>query len=672
MTRKLHIELLDSTRKPFAQGAVFGDAGAYEVVTARASFSYRPSEIAAEAPYDLQFARTGADGLARGSSDVWILKPVDLALGSGTLLFEFLNRGNKRSLQFFNDAAAANNPTAGVDAGNGWLMRRGHVLVSAAWQADVLPGNGRQVLEVPSAWNDGQPLSAPVSAEFIADAPGIRCLPLSAKASTRSLPAHPQHRDEAVLTRRRYPWSDAEVVPRGAWALARIESGGAVGGGDRADSETGIVPSDAHLLLPGGFEPGWIYELRYIAQDPLVLDLGFLLVRDLVSVLRSEGSAPNPLAQGGQSCVRTALAWGRSQAGRAIREFVYRGFNESAEGSRVFDGVLPHVSGAGRVNMNRFSNLDIAASRQYETHAHPADRFPFAYAATVNPVTGRSDAILKRPRTDPLVIHTQTSTEYWNRRGSLVHTDAQGNDLPEPDGVRIFAWTGSQHWADPNTRAVQAGICQNLPNVVASSALLRAALSMLERWVDGEAPPASRHPRRVDGTLVSFDEWRQAFPAIPGVQLPQQPNTLQALDHGTVFEAGIAAPLETPVRAGARFEVLVPACDGDGQDLGGLRPPMAEVAVATFTGWNLRARGFGEGALHDFSGSAIPFPSAADHRRATRDPRPSFEERHGDMERYARAVRDHALDQVSQRLLLREDVDVAVSIALHWARVMNA
>ena len=40
--------------------------------------------------------------------------------------------------------------------------------------------------------------------------------------------------------------------------------------------------------------------------------------------------------------------------------------------------------------MNRFSNLVVAASRQYEDWLNPADRFPFSYAVSEdhNPASG--------------------------------------------------------------------------------------------------------------------------------------------------------------------------------------------------------------------------------------------------------------------------------------------
>src|SRR5262249_57620335 len=106
--------------------------------------------------------------------------------------------------------------------------------------------------------------------------------------------------------------------------------------------------------------------------------------------------------------------------------------------------------GAGMTSINeRFANLTTCGGQQYEDHYNSADRFPFAYASSKDHLTGRTDAILKRPQTDPLVMHTQTATEYWQRHGSLVHTDCEGNDLREPETVRIYLWASSQHFADP-------------------------------------------------------------------------------------------------------------------------------------------------------------------------------------------------------------------------------
>ena len=259
--------------------------------------------------------------------------------------------------------------------------------------------------------------------------------------------------------------------------------------------------------MPGGFEPGWIYELVYEGRDPLVLGLGFVAVRDLVSFLKheardSEGRA-NPVADGGP--MEKAYAFGRSQTGRCIRDAIWRGFNADAAGRRVFDGVLAHVAGCGRMWMNhRFANVVVPAGQQYEDHDNAADSFPFSYAVCTDHLTGKRDAICQRPETDPLIFHSQSATEYWQRRGSLVHTDTEGNDLEQPENVRVYFWSSAPHVADPNQGAPEPGICQSLSNVVQTSMLFRALLDAMDRWASegaraaGEPHPHARrrHPRR--------------------------------------------------------------------------------------------------------------------------------------------------------------------------------
>ena len=84
-------------------------------------------------------------------------------------------------------------------------------------------------------------------------------------------------------------------------------------------------------------------------------------------------------------------------------------------------------------------------SAQQHTNQLDPELFPFAYNILEDPQTGRKDGILKRPRTDPFIIHTQTSTEYWQKRGALVHTDGKGNDIPIHKKVRIYAVASAQH-----------------------------------------------------------------------------------------------------------------------------------------------------------------------------------------------------------------------------------
>ncbi|MCX8997126.1 alpha/beta hydrolase domain-containing protein [Rhizobiaceae bacterium BDR2-2] len=669
MTTPPRIKITDLTQTDFANGVSFGDTGVYETLSGKAEISVDPADPSVSHAYDMALAGRDDDGHVSAQTDIWILRPKDPAKANGTILFEFVNRGNKRCLQFFNNGAPTNRPSSAADAGNGFLMRQGYTVVIAAWQGDVLPGDGRMTIKVPEATGNGTPLSARIKVEFICDTPGVTCLPLSGKTGTYSYPARSLDPAAARLQRRRYPHAQPETLGSDRWSFTQVlGNGGGLARGDVQGGEQALIPSASHIHLPEGFRPGWIYELTYEATRPLVFDMGFIAVRELIAFFKNDRSPANPLAAGG-TLPKFAIAWGRSQSGRCIRDFIYRGFNADYAGRRVFDGMLPHISGAGKTMLNRFANLVVAASRQYEDNLNPADRFPFSYAMSRDHISGRKDAILKRPETDPLVIHTQTASEYWHRRGSLVHTDSRGNDLELPETVRYYYWASSQHWSDPTPAKPPLGICTNHQNIVSTVAFFRGTLLLMQKWLEGEAPPPSRYPKKADGTLVSFEEWRAAFPAIPGTLLPREPNLLPAVDYGPGFDEGAPAPADPAVDANRHYAVLVPATDADGNDRAGLLAPMVQVPLGTYTGWNLRGRGHGYGALHDFSGSYIPFPVSAEERALTGDPRPAILERFDTPQDYSDAIRRAAETLCAEGFYHPDDIEFATAMTLGFGAV---
>src|SRR5262245_49214551 len=176
----------------FADGAAFGTVGPYERLTGVARFAVDPGDASQQGVTDIGLAPTDRDGRVPFAATFSILRPVDLARGNRRLFFDYGNRGNKRMLQFFNDAASSNDPRTVAHAGNGFLMRRGYSVVWLAWQGDLLPGDGRQILDLPIATDRGRPIpgpiTGPVRVEFIADQPGITVYPLSGRVSTRSHP----------------------------------------------------------------------------------------------------------------------------------------------------------------------------------------------------------------------------------------------------------------------------------------------------------------------------------------------------------------------------------------------------------------------------------------------------------------------------------------------------
>ncbi len=664
------IELAVSQTTDFADGQVFGDTGPYERLRGVARYSIDPAAGGQVSVVDIEHAPLNDAGRVDFSAELYIFRPADPARRNRRIFFDWGNRGNLRALQYFNDSPHSNDPRTLADAGNGFLFRRGYSLVWAAWQGDLLPGDGRLTMELPVATDLGTPLTGLVRQEFIPVNPTI-CFPLSGRIDTRSHPTASRDTSQARLTKRRYPQSERIPVPSDAWSFTQATRGldtdsqvSARGGGALA-----FLPSDEFITMQEGFQPGWIYELVYTGRDPLVMGLGHVAVRDLVSYLKygehDSAGTPNPLPG-----TEKAYGFGRSQTGRCLRDFLYRGFNADAKGRRVFDGVIPHVAGAGKMWLNhRFANAVSMAGQQYEDHENIADTFPFSYAETTDHLSGKTDAILKRPETDPLVMHTQSATEYWQRRASLSHTDTQGNDLEQPDGVRVYFWASSQHTSSPRDVTPTKGVCENYNNVVAASPLFRALLDALDTWATaGTPPPASRVPRRDDGTAVTYAEWRAQFPDIPGIRATTGPAELSRLDFGPEADRGILLKQPPGVVDVHAYKVLVPAVDEDGNDIAGIRVPMVQAPLGTYTGWNTRNQGYGTGANYEFSGSYIPFMDTPEERSFTGDPRPSVLERYGSAQGYVDAITAAARRLVDEGFLLEEDVERAAAEARNWGR----
>ena len=104
-------------------------------------------------------------------------------------------------------------------------------------------------------------------------------------------------------------------------------------------------PDPDKLCLKDGFDPASLYELTYVAKDPLVHGIGFAATRDLS---RSCGARRRQSA--GRS-VRYAIAQGTSQSGNYLRSFLNLGFNQDECSRRVFDGMNPNIA-ARQLAMN--------------------------------------------------------------------------------------------------------------------------------------------------------------------------------------------------------------------------------------------------------------------------------------------------------------------------------
>jgi len=422
-----------------------------------------------------------------------------------------------------------------------------------------------------------------------------------------------------------------------------------------------------------GFQPGRVYELTYPAKDPWVMGLGYAVTRDLASFLRSatkdDAGTPNPVALSAtENGVRRVYGLGISSTGMYMREFLYLGFNEDERHQKVFDAVRIFIPGTHRLFMNvEFSDPNVYSRQDDHTDYLSHSMSPLTYAVTTDPMTGVRDGLLKRPSTDPLVIHIDTANEFWQMNASFNVHDGRGQPVPVPENVRLYFAASHSHVGAAGVAAVPtaANQCRHPTNGALSyNALLRAMLVVMDDWADrGIAPPPSRYPTIADGTLVTRAEAEAAFPKIPGVKFPQALNELYAYDFGGDLEPTGGRVKAAPPKRGAKYLSHVPKPDVDGLDLGGIRTLDIAVPVGTNTGWNLWAQGPRETDLCGLNGSFFPFARTAADRARTGDPRPSLEERYRDHAGFVAAVEKAARQLVTDRTLLEEDAKTLIEVA---------
>ncbi len=622
----------------FADGRDFGDAGPYVRIHGVANGELDPAGPENAVIVDLDKAARNARGMVEYQSDFFILRPADPRRGSGVLVYDVTNRGRKVILGRLDEAAGdadTNNPKTARDVGLAFTLGRGYSLVWSGWDSGAPRANNGMTARLPAALENGKPMVRRIRDEFHI---GTRA-PGKGDVVRLSYPAVSTDPRKALLSFRNREGDIRTAIPADDWEF---------------------VDERTIRLLPAGalFAPYKIYEIWYEATGSNVIGTGFAATRDLVSFLRYEAAAPdgsrNPLIAEGDGTSHTGinhtLAFGVSQSGRFLRHFLELGMNDDGRGRRVFDGVLSHVAGAGKVFANHSFAMPGRTATQHEDRLYPENWFAFGNAVTTDPFSGRRGAILQGRPTDPLMIEVNTATEYWQKGASLVHTDPNGRqDADLPPNARVFMIAGTQHGGGPGTDP-SPGPCVNPRNPHSASPALRALLVALEEWVEaGTAPPRSRVPSIAQGTAVDADTIQ--MPAVAGFAHAPGANR-------------IAAPVdwvEPPVRLDNFYGTRVCAVDADGNEVAGIRLPPIAVPLGTYTGWNVyRAQ---PGELADRDGSLIAFACTKQEREAAGDPRPSLEERYGTRDTYVTKVKAAAEALVADRLLLASDAAAYVKAA---------
>ena len=637
------VEIKIDTMERFADGQAFGEAGSYLRIKGIAKGEIDPAAPGNSVITDLDKAPRNAHGMVEYGTDFFILRPVDPRRASGVLVYDVTNRGRKMILNLLGDAsgnADTNDPKTAQDVGFGFTLGRGYSLVWSGWDSGAPRANNGMTARLPPALENGEPMVRRIRDEFHI---GTRA-PGKGDVARLNYPAVSIDQRNARLTVRDRESDSRTEIPAGSWEF---------------------VDRQSIRLLPAGthFAPYKIYDLWYQATGSSVLGTGFAATRDLVSFLRYEhadrNGTPNPMiadsSRQGLSEVEHALAFGVSQAGRFLRHFLELGMNDDGHGRRVFDGVLTHVAGAGKVFSNHSFAMPGRTATQHEDRLYPENWFPFGNAVTTDPFSGNTDAILKRRPTDPLMIEVNTSTEYWQKGASLVHTDPAGrHDAELPPTARVYLIAGTQHGGRPGTDP-SPGPCVNPRNPHSATPALRALFVALEEWVrTGTAPPSSRVPSIAQGTAVAAEAIK--MPTMPGVALPPGANC-------------IGPPVdwvEPPARLDNFYGTCVCAVDADGNEVIGVRLPPIAVPLGTYTGWNVyRAQPC---ELCDRDGSLIPFARTRTERDAAGDGRLSLEERYGSRENYIARVEAAAAALVADRLLLRSDAAAYINAAREYDR----
>jgi len=603
------------TVEPLADGAAFGSVGAYEKVIGVARGEVDPVAPGNETIALIDKAPRNARGMVEYTTDFYVLRPKDPGKGSGRILYEVNNRGRKMLFGNIADGPQGiNDPAKLADCGNGFPMRMGWTIVWSGWDPDAPRANKGLGLTAPVASNDGQPITQTVREEWVSGTRGgaLESFKLSYEATSTD-------QGRAMLTVRACASDKPQAVPADQWSFADARS----------------------IKLTDKAKPGYLYELTYEARNPKVQGLGFAATRDFVSWLKYDPKATEVTGRP----ISHALAIGFSQAGRYLRHHLSAGFNRDEQGRKVFDGIHSHIAGVGRLFFDMPFSQPARTNTQHEDHGFPEAWFPFSTATLEDPLTRARGSVLRGDGSDPLLIETNTSTEYWQKGASLLTTDPLGQkDVALPDGCRAYMIAGTQHGGRAGA-TTDPGPNVNPRNPHNPMPAVRALLVALDEWVvSGKAPPSSRVPTLGDGTLVEPD--RTGFPDIPGAAVVRRTNV--------VAPGGDWVKPQAPQRS---YRTLVCRVDPDGNEVAGIRLPDIAVPLAAYTGWNEYKPPYPAGELADRDGSYFAFSPA------------KIAQRYKNRADYVAKVQAVVDALMKDRLMLREDADRTLEKARNEARV---
>lgn len=605
-------------------------AGPYTRITGKVHFAVDPKLPANRIIADIDLGPRNAKGLVEFSADLYMLRP---AKHNGAIFFEVSNRGRKGMFSTFNLGQTSYDPRTPEHFGDNFLLDQGFTIAWLAWQWDVPPEPGLMRFYAPTA----KGVKGIVRADYVPDEKIQRFY-----VADRTHIAYPVTDPTSLrMTVRDRADGPRREVPRSFWRLEE----------DRT-----------HIYMETGFEPGKIYEVTYQSEDPALAGLGPAGIRDFISYLKQKDG------------YKHAIAIGSSQSGRFLRKFLYDGFNADEQGRRVLDGIWAHVSGGGRGSFNHRFAQPSRDARPFFNFFYPTDIFPFTPQAQTDPETNLTDGLLIRAEkagVAPKMFFTNSSYEYYGRSASLIHTTIDGkNDLPPAGNARTYLIAGAQH--GPGQFPPRRTGVQNPANANDFRWAMRALLVAMHRWVTaGVEPPPSQVPAIARDNLVPLRAVQ--FPKIPGVAFPTRMHKAYRADYGPEFRSKGIVALDPP-KLGNAFPMFVPQVDSDGNETSGIRLPVIQAPLGTYTGWNLRDPKIGApDELYSMVGSYIVFPRTKQERESRHDPRKSIQERYASRDEYLQKISEAAGKLAKDRFVLERDISKIIEkAAFQWDHTMGA
>lgn len=630
-------------RSSFSNGEVFSGYGPFERIEGKVHFRVDANASANHSIVDLKKA-ADENGNVEFFADFSLVTPIEQDKGSGKLLVDIPNRGNRLSSVTLQKVFALTDDDR-LKPGDGFLCHQGYSYLSIGWQWDaqgpsalkldapIAKDRDRSGDKVKSADLKGQVLSKLQSAT---DRSHLALIALG--QTSPSYPVHdPENTNSHCLYVKSHENDRRELVPREQWCFGKSVDGK-------------CVPSENHIFLKEGFKRGLIYELCYQTKGAPIVGAGLLAIRDVASCLKFGDD--QTLRKGGFDQV---YAFGVSQTGRVLRQFLFHGLNADEKGRRVYDGMWIHIAGAQRGDFNhRFAQPTVVGSPSL------GQRFPFAATSQQDLFSAKTQGLLDTLKQEhtPKIVISNTSFEYWRGDASLAHIHGD-KDVPEHPATRIYHIAGTHHIGGILVDGKQLSKIEvtNLDvamplNVVNASPVNRALLTILDQWVAADMlPPDSIHPRLSDATAATRDAVLDQFASRKDIPMLST-EKLQHIRYQNPTPDNDLGIVEVPVDEREIYPVFVSQVNEDLNEVAGIQLPDLRHPLGVHTGWNPRALGTGaEDQAALFAGFTLFFD------------RDRILDHYPTEDNYLSHIRDDIAALVEQRFVLSQDRDWLLKIA---------